>query len=281
MFAKLRCGPQVGCSRSCQSNHEPSSKRDRDGVLEVDLRVVERVDHAVQRDDAVAEAGDRREVGGERDVVVGRVVVSVDVDGVVGEDRDAHGGVRFVAVRVSSERARHWVPAFAGMTPVGRHLERRSNMEPRIPLQFRAFPGRIGAMASLNPSDLYDVRSLLTEEERMVQDTVARFTDEKVLPIIGDAFDQGVFPKELIPEIAALGLLGSSLPDEVRLRRPERGQLRADLPGARARRFGHPQLRLGAVARCACTRSTPTAPRSSASAGCRAWRAARSSAASA
>ncbi len=66
----------------------------------------------------------------------------------------------------------------------------------------------------LNPTDLYDVRSLLSEEERMVQDTVARFTDERVLPIIGDCFDQGRFPQELIPEMAELGLLGSSLPTE-------------------------------------------------------------------
>ena len=67
---------------------------------------------------------------------------------------------------------------------------------------------------SLNPTDLYDIRSLLSEEERMIQDAVARFTDEKVLPIIGDAFDQGRFPKELVPEIAAMGLLGSSLPEK-------------------------------------------------------------------
>jgi glutaryl-CoA dehydrogenase len=67
---------------------------------------------------------------------------------------------------------------------------------------------------SLNSTDLYDIRSLLSEEERMIQDAVARFTDEKVLPIIGDAFDQGRFPKELIPEIAAMGLLGSSLPEK-------------------------------------------------------------------
>jgi glutaryl-CoA dehydrogenase len=66
----------------------------------------------------------------------------------------------------------------------------------------------------LNPTDLYDVRSLLSEEERMVQDTVARFTDERVLPIIGDCFDQGRFPAELIPEMAELGLLGASLPTE-------------------------------------------------------------------
>jgi len=67
---------------------------------------------------------------------------------------------------------------------------------------------------SLNPLDLYDVRSLLTDEERMVQDTVARFVDERVLPIIGDCFDQARFPKELIPEIAGLGLLGATIPEQ-------------------------------------------------------------------
>ncbi len=67
---------------------------------------------------------------------------------------------------------------------------------------------------ALNPVDLFDVRSLLTDDERAVQDTVARFTDARVIPIIGEAFDQGRFPKELIPEIAELGLLGSSLPEQ-------------------------------------------------------------------
>lgn len=68
--------------------------------------------------------------------------------------------------------------------------------------------------APLNPTDLYDIRSLLGEEERMVQDTVARFTDERVLPIIGDCFDKARFPTELIPEMAELGLLGATLPHE-------------------------------------------------------------------
>ncbi|MBN8738334.1 MAG: acyl-CoA dehydrogenase [Lysobacterales bacterium 69-70] len=70
------------------------------------------------------------------------------------------------------------------------------------------------AASTLNPYDLYDVRSMLSEEEAMVQDTVARFTDERVLPIIGDCFDKGVFPTDLIPEMAELGLLGSSLPTD-------------------------------------------------------------------
>ena len=67
---------------------------------------------------------------------------------------------------------------------------------------------------ALSPYDLFDVRSLLSDEERAVQEAVARFTDERVLPIIGEAFDQGRFPKELVAEVASLGLLGSSLPEE-------------------------------------------------------------------
>lgn len=66
----------------------------------------------------------------------------------------------------------------------------------------------------LHPDDLFDVRSLLSEEERAVQDSVARFTDARVLPLIGEAFDRGRFPRELVPEIAALGLLGPTLPAE-------------------------------------------------------------------
>jgi glutaryl-CoA dehydrogenase len=69
-------------------------------------------------------------------------------------------------------------------------------------------------MAALNPYDLFDLRSMLSDDERAVQDSVARFTDEKVLPIIGDCFDQGRFPHELVTEIAGMGLLGSSLPEQ-------------------------------------------------------------------
>jgi glutaryl-CoA dehydrogenase len=63
----------------------------------------------------------------------------------------------------------------------------------------------------MNPLDLYDIAGSLTEEERMVQDSVARLVDEKVLPIIQKCFEEHRFPKELVPELAALGLLGSSI----------------------------------------------------------------------
>ncbi len=64
---------------------------------------------------------------------------------------------------------------------------------------------------ALDPVDLFDVRGLLTEDERMVQESVARLVDERVLPIIQKCFEEHSFPKELVPELAALGLFGSSL----------------------------------------------------------------------
>ncbi len=59
--------------------------------------------------------------------------------------------------------------------------------------------------------DLYDLRSELSEEECMVQDSVARMVDDKVLPVIQEAFENHHFPRELIGEVAALGLFGSSI----------------------------------------------------------------------
>jgi glutaryl-CoA dehydrogenase len=71
--------------------------------------------------------------------------------------------------------------------------------------------GHKSAAHGLDPLDLYDVRSLLSEEERMVQESVARLVDEKVLPVIRKHFEEHTFPRELVAELAGLGLLGSSL----------------------------------------------------------------------
>jgi glutaryl-CoA dehydrogenase len=65
--------------------------------------------------------------------------------------------------------------------------------------------------SALDPLDLYGVRAALTDEERMVQDSVARLVDAEVLPVIQHCFEEHRFPKELIPKLAALGLLGSSI----------------------------------------------------------------------
>jgi glutaryl-CoA dehydrogenase len=65
--------------------------------------------------------------------------------------------------------------------------------------------------SNLDPLDLYDVRSELSDDEVMVKETVARFVDDKVIPLMREAFEKHDFPRELIQETAALGLLGSSI----------------------------------------------------------------------
>ena len=63
----------------------------------------------------------------------------------------------------------------------------------------------------LDPMDLYDLRSELSEEEVMVKDSVSRYVDDKVIPLMREAFEKHVFPRHLIGEVAELGLLGSSI----------------------------------------------------------------------
>ncbi len=70
---------------------------------------------------------------------------------------------------------------------------------------------REASRASLSALDLFDVRSSLTDEECMVQDSVARLVDDRILPVIQKHFEEHTFPRDLVPEIASLGLLGSSL----------------------------------------------------------------------
>jgi glutaryl-CoA dehydrogenase len=59
--------------------------------------------------------------------------------------------------------------------------------------------------------DFFDISTELSDEERFIRDTVRTFVNDKALPIIDKAFMDDRFPSELIPEIARLGLLGSTL----------------------------------------------------------------------
>ncbi|MCF6300860.1 MAG: acyl-CoA dehydrogenase family protein, partial [Proteobacteria bacterium] len=65
--------------------------------------------------------------------------------------------------------------------------------------------------SNVNPLDIFDIRSELSEDEIMVQQSIGRWVDERVIPIIGDAFDKHEFPMDLVSEMAELGLFGSSL----------------------------------------------------------------------
>ncbi len=60
--------------------------------------------------------------------------------------------------------------------------------------------------------DFYDTDSLLQEEERAVRDTVRRWVDEEVLPIIAEHYIEGTFPMQLVSQMAELGLFGANLP---------------------------------------------------------------------
>ncbi len=62
--------------------------------------------------------------------------------------------------------------------------------------------------------DFYDVNGLLSEEERAVRDTVRAWVDDNLIPVIGDAYVAGKFPKQLVPGMADLGLFGANLPEE-------------------------------------------------------------------
>src|SRR5438132_795100 len=62
--------------------------------------------------------------------------------------------------------------------------------------------------------DFFNIDSLLSEEERAVRDSVRRFVDERVLPIIGTCYVEGRFPLEIVPELAELGVFGANLPEE-------------------------------------------------------------------
>ncbi|MEA3511599.1 MAG: acyl-CoA dehydrogenase family protein [Actinomycetota bacterium] len=61
------------------------------------------------------------------------------------------------------------------------------------------------------PHDFLQIDSLLSDEERLIRDTVREFVGDKVLPNIAEWFEAGILPKELGKEMGALGLFGMHL----------------------------------------------------------------------
>src|SRR5688572_3538749 len=55
------------------------------------------------------------------------------------------------------------------------------------------------------------VESLLTDEDKLVRDTVRRFVRQRYLPRAAKLFAAEEFPSDLIPEMAEMGLLGASI----------------------------------------------------------------------
>jgi glutaryl-CoA dehydrogenase len=70
---------------------------------------------------------------------------------------------------------------------------------------------RAPKQAALIPADLYSVDDLLDDDERLVRDSVRALVEERVVPVIGEHFERGVFPRELVSSLAEMGLLGMHL----------------------------------------------------------------------
>ncbi len=66
-------------------------------------------------------------------------------------------------------------------------------------------------MAIFPGVDYLLIDSQFSEQELLVRQTVRRFVDDRVLPLVRDCFREGRFPSELIPEMGALGLLGANI----------------------------------------------------------------------
>jgi glutaryl-CoA dehydrogenase len=64
---------------------------------------------------------------------------------------------------------------------------------------------------AIDPRDFLNVDALLDDEERAIRDTVRQFVRRRVLPEIGEWFEQGILPQELAKELAGLGLFGMHL----------------------------------------------------------------------
>jgi glutaryl-CoA dehydrogenase len=60
-------------------------------------------------------------------------------------------------------------------------------------------------------TDLLRIDDELSDDERLVRDTVRKFAADRILPHIADWFEAGTLPRELVPELGALGLLGMHL----------------------------------------------------------------------
>jgi glutaryl-CoA dehydrogenase len=69
-------------------------------------------------------------------------------------------------------------------------------------------------MDAFQQLDYFDLESELTEDERMVRDSVRSWVGERFLPVAAEHFENATFPMDMVPEIAELGLFGPSFPEE-------------------------------------------------------------------
>ncbi|MCC6408033.1 MAG: acyl-CoA dehydrogenase family protein [Planctomycetes bacterium] len=69
-------------------------------------------------------------------------------------------------------------------------------------------------MATFRQLDYMNLDDQLSEDERMVRDSVRQWVTERYLPVAMEHFEAGTFPMDLVPEIAELGMFGPTTPAE-------------------------------------------------------------------
>jgi glutaryl-CoA dehydrogenase len=67
--------------------------------------------------------------------------------------------------------------------------------------------------ATFQGVDFFDLDELLSDEERMIRDTVREWVEEQVMPVIQEAYIERRFPRDLIAGMGELGMLGANLPE--------------------------------------------------------------------
>jgi len=62
--------------------------------------------------------------------------------------------------------------------------------------------------------DYYNIDELLTDDEKMIRQTVRSFVDDEVMPVIEKHYREGTFPMDLARKMGELGVFGITLPEE-------------------------------------------------------------------
>jgi alkylation response protein AidB-like acyl-CoA dehydrogenase len=134
--------------------------------------------------------------------------------------------------------------------------------------------------SSFQGVDFYDLDSLLSDEERMIRDTVREWVDDHVMPVIQEAYIGRSVSPAAHRGMGELGMLGANLPEEygcAGLNNVAYGLIMQELERGDSGSGPSPPCR----GPWSCTRSTPSARRSTGRNGCRSSPAARRSDASA
>lgn len=100
---------------------------------------------------------------------------------------------------------------FVNCSPIQNSISMASEMQK---MRMNIPPLNKKSVKKYNSPDHYLMDELLTEEHRMIRDSVRAWVDEKVMPIIEDCAQRNICPTHLIPEMGELGIFGPSLPTE-------------------------------------------------------------------